>query len=375
MTLECERVQGINLAQGLCDLPVPETVREAGIAAMQRETQPYSHAAGIVELRDALARRLARDNGLRPDPASEIIVTSGVTGAYHSTLDALLNPGDGLLLFEPYYGYHLNIARVAGLEAQFVSLPHPDARVDETLLRAALRPNTRAIVVCSPANPTGKVWSRRELEALARVANERDLLVISDEIYEYFVYDGRTHVSPASLPELWPRTVSLLGYSKTFAITGWRIGCAIAPAPLSERILLANDLTFICAPRPLQHAVASAVDALPPEWYRDLAAAFEAKRDRMCDALARGGLEPLAVPQGSYYIMADASQFESMRSAAMAVLETCRVATVPGTAFMQGAAGASFIRVCYAKQDSVLDDACRRLAAFSRRRSLVSEVG
>ncbi len=369
MTLECERVGGINMAQGLCDIPIPDCVRDAGVAAMQRETQPYSSAAGIPELRHALARRLERDNGLHPDPEREIVVTSGVTGAYHCTLDGLLNPGDGILLIEPYYGYHLNMARVAGLDPHFARPAHPHATIDENLLRNALLPHTRAIVVCTPSNPAGKVWSLRELEGLARVATERDLLVITDEIYEYFAYDGRAHISPARLPELWPRTVSLLGYSKTFAITGWRIGCAVAPAPLAERILLANDLTFICAPRPLQHAVAAAIDTLPQAWYRELATQFEARRDRVCDALERGGLPPVAIPEGSYYVMADASAFESARTAAMSILDGCGVATVPGTAFMRGAEGERFVRVCYAKQDRVLDLACQKLSRFVPSRS------
>ncbi len=365
MTRECQRVGGINLAQGLCDLPVPEPVRRAAEAALRARTNTYSVAAGIPELRQAIARKLRRDNGLEVDPETEIVVTAGVTGGYFCALHGLLDPGDGILLFEPYYGYHRNIAQVQGLEPQLVALDPPHATVTEPMLRAALRDNTRAMVICTPSNPSGKMWDRGELEAVARIARERELLVITDEIYEYFTYDGRAHVSPASVGQLWPRTVSLMGYSKTFAITGWRIGYAVAPEPLARLVQLANDLCFICAPRPFQHAVAGALETLPRSWYQELADGFQARRDRTCDALAEAGFVPLA-PQGSYYVCADvgALGFESAREAAMTLLESTGVATVPGTAFHAGVEGERFLRVCFAKEDDVLDDACRRLRGF-----------
>jgi len=366
MTAECVRVGGINLAQGICDLAVPAAVLEGAERALRGPTNTYSKAAGIAELRHAIAAKLLRDNGIKADPESEIVVTAGVTGAYSCTLHALLNPGDGLLLFEPYYAYHRNIAASLELDVQYLELDPPHATISQEVLRASLAPNTRAMVVCTPSNPTGKMFARAELEAIAAVAHERDLLVITDEIYEYFTYDGRPHVSPASVGDLWDRTVTLMGCSKTFAITGWRIGYAVAPEPLARSILVANDLYFICANRPAQHGVAHAIETLPPEWYRDLARAFESKRDRLCRALSDAGLDPL-IPQGAYYALADVSRLghETARGAALDLLERCGVAAVPGNAFCRGPRGQTLLRFCFAKEDDVLDEACRRLRTLA----------
>src|SRR5579859_7790398 len=209
MTRECERVGGINLGQGICDLPTPELVREGAIRAIRENKSTYSFAEGARELRDAIARKLFRDNGLKADPATEICVTVGASGAYTCAIHALLDPGDGIILFEPYYGYHLNAAIVAGLVPQFVTLQPPDFALGIAALEAAITPQTRAMVICTPGNPSGKMFSRDELQLLARVAVKRDLLVITDEIYEYIRYDGRQHVSPASIPGLRERTVTI----------------------------------------------------------------------------------------------------------------------------------------------------------------------
>lgn len=362
MTRECDRVGGINLSQGICDVAPPEGVLRAAREAIDRGPHHYTRGEGLPELRTAVAAKLRRDNGIDADAEGEIVVTSGVTGGYLCAIHALLDPGDGILLFEPYYAYHLNIAHTAGLVPHFLTLPSPHAEVTEAMLRAALRADTRALVLCTPSNPGGKVFSRQEIEVVARVAAERDLLVVTDEIYEYFVYDGRRHVSPGSLALLWPRTVSLFGLSKIFAITGWRMGYAVAPRPLAEALLLANDLFFICAPRPLQHGVAHGLVELGADWYRRRAAEFEGKRDRVCAALRDAGFGPIA-PQGSYYVFTDVRPrgYESAREAAMELLEKTGVATVPGTAFFQGPEGEHYLRVCFAKEDPVLDEACERI--------------
>jgi len=366
MTRECERVDGINLGQGICDVAMPQLVRERAEAAMRAGANQYSKPEGITELREAIADKLRRDNGIHADPATEIVVTAGLTGAYVSTVVGLLDPGDGILVFEPYYGYHVNIARGAGLRPQLVRSESPHAPVTEAALRSAIDDRTRAVVVCTPSNPAGKVYERAELELIARVAHDRDLLVITDEIYEYFVYDGRDHVSPATMADLWPRTVSLMGYSKTFAITGWRIGYAVASEPLARSVLLANDLHFICAPRPAQHGVAAGVVELEPAWYHDLAVRFERKRDRLVAALSEAGFAPL-VPQGAYYVFADIRPlgYRSAQAVAMDLLERAGVATVPGTAFYGDADDAHWLRVCFAKEDDVLDEACARIASFT----------
>jgi aminotransferase len=366
MTRECERIGGINLGQGICDLPTPTPVAEAAIAAIRARKSTYSFAEGIAELRNAIAPKLARENGLRADPKSEIVVTVGATGAYAAAIHALLDPGDGILLLEPYYGYHLNAAILAGLEPQYLALEAPRFALDEARLRAAIRPNTRAIVVCTPSNPSGKMFTRAEIEILDRVTRERELLVITDEIYESIRYDGREHVSPASVGSLWERTVTILGLSKTFSITGWRLGYAVAPEPFARAITLAHDLFYVCAPTPLQHGVAAGF-SMPQSYYDDLIAGYTKKRELTCAALAAAGLEPI-VPEGSYYVLADVTQlgFTRARDAAMALLEESKVATVPGTAFFSGADGERFVRVCFAKEDDVLEEACRRIRAFRR---------
>jgi aminotransferase len=364
MTRECERVGAINLGQGVCDLPTPPLVRDGAIAAILARKSTYSHPEGILELRQAIARKLEARNGLSADPSTEIVVTAGASGAYACAIQALLDPGDGILLFEPYYGYHLNAAILAGLEPHFCALEAPSFEVREAALREALRPNTRAVVVCTPSNPSGKMWKQAELEVLAKVARERDLLVITDEIYEDIRYDGRSHLSPASVSDLRERTVTIMGLSKTFSITGWRLGYAVAPAPLARAITIANDLGYICAPTPLQHGVAAGF-AAPESFFTDLARDYARKREVTCDALVAAGLAPI-VPEGAYYVLADVSRlgFATAREAATALLEEALVATIPGTAFFTGTQGERFVRVCFAKEDDVLDEACRRLRGF-----------
>ena len=364
MTRECERVGGLNLGQGICDLPTPPLVRDGAIAAIRENRSTYSFAEGARELREAIAKKLERDNGLSADPATEICVTVGASGAYAAAINALLDPGDGILLFEPYYGYHLNAALVAGFAPEFLTLAPPQFTLREEALEAAITPRTRAVVVCSPSNPSGKMFSRDELAILARVAARRDLLVITDEIYEYIRYDGRPHVSPASIPGLRERTVTIMGLSKTFSVTGWRLGYTVAPAEMSRAITLVNDLYFVCAPTPLQLGAAAGFDA-PRSYFDELQSGYQRKRDLICQALRDARLPPV-VPQGAYYVLADCSRlgFPTAREAAMHVLETVRVASVPGSAFYRGDGGEKLLRFCFAKDDSVLEDACRRLAAL-----------
>jgi aminotransferase len=364
MTRECERVGGINLGQGICDLPTPPLVRDGAIAAIRENRSTYSFAEGAAELRQAIAQKLQRDNGLRADPATEICVTVGASGAYAAAIHALLDPGDGILLLEPYYGYHLNAAIVAGFTPEFLALSPPGFALREEALEAAITPRTRAVVLCTPSNPSGKMFSREELSALARVANRHDLLVITDEIYEYIRYDGRPHLSPASIPDLAARTVTIMGLSKTFSITGWRLGYTFAPAEMTKAITLVNDLYFVCAPTPLQLGAAAGF-AAPASYFSELQSGYQRKRDVICAALGRAGLPPI-VPQGAYYVLADCSRlgFATSREAAMHVLETTRVASVAGSAFYRGPEGEKLLRFCFAKDDAVLEVACARLAGL-----------
>lgn len=361
MSRECNRVGGINLGQGLCDMPTPTPVAEGAKAAIDARASTYTYPEGTAELRELIAAKLARENGIRAAAEGEITVTIGATGAFAATLTALLDAGDGILLLEPYYGYHLNTALVAGLEPHYATLEPPNFEVRQEALRAALKPNTRAIVVCTPQNPSGKMLTQTEIEALARVASERDLLVITDEIYEYIRYDGRPHISPASHADLAERTVTIMGLSKTFSITGWRMGYAVAPEPLSRAITLVNDLYYVCAPAPLQRGVADGF-RMPSSFFESLQTDYQRKRDILCDALRDARLDPI-VPEGAYYVLADASALGQPTSAeaAMSLLHKTHVASVPGSAFYRGAPGDRLLRFCFAKEDHELEEAARRL--------------
>jgi aminotransferase len=216
MTVECDRLQGINLAQGVCDTGVPHPVAEAALAAIRDGFNIYTRLDGIAPLRAAIARKLAAHNGIQADPERGVLVTSGATGAFHAACLALLNPGDEVILFEPFYGYHRSTLASQRVTSVTVPLSPPDWSVDFDRLRHAIGPKTRAIVVNTPSNPLGKVFTKTELEAIAALAEETDLFVLTDEIYEYFVCDGAQHISFASLPGMAERTITVSGFSKTF---------------------------------------------------------------------------------------------------------------------------------------------------------------
>jgi aminotransferase len=363
MTHACIQAKGLNMAQGVCDTPVPPVVLRAATQAMERGKNVYSRFDGLPELRQAIAKKLAQYNGIVADPETDVTVSAGATGAFHCACLALLNPGDEVVLFEPYYQYHISALLAVEAVPVMVKMQAPDWTFSAAEVERAITPQTKAIIVNSPGNPSGKVFSRQELESIAAIAQQYDVLVFTDEIYEYFLYDGRTHVSLATLPGMANRTITLGGYSKTFSITGWRIGYSVAAAQWAQAIGSMNDLLYVCAPTPLQAGVAAGIHELPDSFYRDLAWDYQRKRDKFCHALAEAGLPP-SIPQGAYYVLADASRLPGVtgKERAMFILETIGLAGVPGEAFFSEADGRQFIRFSYAKIDSDIDDACRRLA-------------
>jgi aminotransferase len=363
MTQACVQAKGLNMAQGVCDTPVPPMVLRAAAQAMEQGKNVYSRFDGLPELRQAIVKKLAQYNGIVADSETDVTVSAGATGAFHCACLALLNPGDEVVLFEPYYQYHISALLAVEAVPVSVKMQAPDWNFSRADVERAITPRTRAIIVNSPGNPSGKVFSRSELESIAAITQQHDLFVFTDEIYEYFLYDGRTHVSLATLPGMADRTITIGGYSKTFSITGWRIGYSLASARWAQAIGAMNDLLYVCAPTPLQAGVAAGIQELPNSFYRDLARDYQQKRDRFCQALAKAGLTP-SIPQGAYYVLADTSRLPGTtgKARAMFLLETIGLAGVPGEAFFSEPEGKQFIRFSYAKIDSDIDDACQRLA-------------
>lgn len=366
MTQACAVAKGLNMAQGVCDTPVPPVVLKAAAEAMEGGKNVYSRFDGLPELRQALAIKLLRDNAIRANPETEITVSAGATGSFHAACLALLTPGDEVILFEPYYQYHISALLAVEAVPVIVKMHPPDWTLSPDEVEQAVTPRTKAIIVNSPGNPSGKVFTGEELEGVARVATRHDLFVFTDEIYEYFLYDGRRHVSMASLPDMAERTITIGGYSKTFSITGWRIGYSVAAERWAQAIGAMNDLLYVCAPTPLQAGVAAGIQSLTDSFYRQLAKDYQAKRDRFCAALAQAGLAP-SIPQGAYYVLADVTRLpgKTGKERAMHLLKTVGVAGVPGDAFFSGQEGSRFIRFSYAKTDADLDEACRRIARLS----------
>jgi aminotransferase len=364
MSRACEAVNGINLGQGICDLPTPLPVADGAREAITRNQVIYTAADGIPPLRAAVGAKIERHYGLTYDPASEIVITSGATGGFAAAFLSLFDAGDEIILFEPYYGYHLNTVLAFGLKPVLVATRPPDWSVDFAALRRAITPRTRAIVVCSPANPSGKVFSRAELQVIADLCLEHDLLAITDEIYEHIVYDGQKHVPLATRGRARERTISISGLSKTFAITGWRVGYLTAPAEIARRITVTHDLLYICAPTPLQHAVLAGL-GMPDSYYEDLSSSYAKKRDILCSALSDAGLTPY-VPRGAYYVLADIRRLgaPNAKAAAMTLLERTKIASVPGMSFYDDPVGDTLCRFCFAKEDDVLEEAARRLRAL-----------
>jgi len=362
MSVACEMVGGINLAQGVCDTPVPAVVEAEALEAVRRGDNIYTRMDGIGRLRTAIAEKQRRDYGLDYDAETEVMVASGATAGLHAAAMALLNPGDEVILFEPFYGYHTATLKSQRVVPVLVALAEGDFALDADALRAAITPRTRAIVLNTPANPSGKVFTQAETEAVAEVCLEHDLFLFTDEIYEYFVYDGERHVAPAALPGMRERTVVISGFSKTFSVTGWRLGYVTADARWMGAMAYFHDLTYVCAPAPFQHAVAAGLEQLPASFYQQIAADHQSKRERMVSALRDAGLTP-TVPAGAYYVLADAAPLpgKSAPEKARALLKSTGVAAVAGSAFFRKGHGENLLRFCFAKQDADLDEACARL--------------
>jgi aminotransferase len=362
ISARCAEIGGVNLSQGVCDVDPPPEILAAAKAAIDDGRAAYSNLSGIVELREAIARKMKKFNGIDADPLKEIAVTVGAAGAFACVAMATLNPGDEVLVFSPFYSYYTDTLALLDVTVRFVATHPPDWTYDSAALRGAFGPRTKMVVINTPSNPTGKVFSRDELAEIAVLAKAHDALIVSDEIYEYITFDAK-HVSVATLPEAHHRTITLSGASKSYAVTGWRVGYAVGPADIIEKMLVVNDLFYICAPTPLQYGVLAGMQ-LPDRYYDQLRSNYRAKRDLLADTLRTIGFTPY-IPQGAFYMMADfgAGRYPNSQTAAEEILESVGVATVPGAPFHARCDECETqLRFCFAKRWDDLNEACRRLA-------------
>ncbi len=366
----CAAMNGVNLSQGVCDQPAPDAVKTAAKQAVDDDQAIYTNLRGTIELRTAIAKKMRDFNGIACDPESEIVVTVGSAGSFACACLATLNPGDECIVFSPFYSYHVNLLKLLGFGVRFVDLQGPSWSYDSAALKAAFNERTRMILVNTPANPTGKVFSETELQEIGALARQHDVWIATDEIYEYITYDA-PHISIGRFPEWRDRTITISGASKTFAITGWRVGYAVGPAELMDRMAVVNDLFYICAPAPLQHGVTAGL-ALPESYYTQMRADYLAKRTLLVDTLRGIGFDP-HVPAGSYYLLAafEKGRWDNATAATEAILEQVGVATVPGSAFYRNPDDGRFqLRFCFAKQMPDLEEACARLRNLTARRTV-----
>lgn len=357
----------INLSQGFPDFAAPEVLKKAAADAIFADVNQYAITWGAKKFRDALVEKTRRYLGIEVNPETEITVCCGSTEGMIDVLLAIINPGDEVIVFEPFYENYGPDAIISGAIPRYVQLRAPDWSFDEKELEAAFNNNTKAIIINTPNNPTGKVFSLAELETIARLCQKWDVLAITDEIYEHILYDGAKHISPVTLEGMRERTIVVNGMSKTYSVTGWRVGYIIAPPEINGAIRKMHDFMTVGAPAPLQEAGALAL-RLPDAYYIDLAQHYKARRDKLLAVLNDAGLEPF-VPSGAYYIMCNIQRLREREGLANDVefgrflVKDIGVAAVPGSSFFRDpASGKNFIRFTFCKKDETLAAAAQRLA-------------
>ncbi len=362
MSIEARRHCAVNLAQGMPDFPAPTEIKAAACRAIEADINQYAITWGAQELRRAVAEHAGWYLGLTVDPETEITVTCGSTEAMLVALLSLINPGDEVILTQPFYENYWPDCALAGATPRFVPLRPPHWRFEPDELAAAFNDRTKAIILCNPNNPTGTVFSREDLEAVAALCRKWDVIAITDEIYEHIIYDGRQHIPLAGLEGMWERSVTIGGMSKTYAVTGWRVGTMLAPPRLTHAFRQVHDFVSIGAAAPLQEAGAVAY-RLPREYYARLATDYQARRDRFCGTLTEVGFE-LEPPEGAYYVMAGITAFGVTDDVDFSryLVREVGVATVPGSSFFQDKTlGRPYVRFCFCKRDDTLDLAAERL--------------
>ncbi|MEA3352966.1 MAG: pyridoxal phosphate-dependent aminotransferase [Campylobacterota bacterium] len=349
------------MAQGLCDLEVPSPVLEGTKEALDQGRNIYTSAYGNFKLRDAIAKKQNDfyDQGVTAD---NVLVSSGATGAFYTTAMSLLNVGDEVVVFEPYYGYHVSTLQSIGCKIKFIKTTPPSYEIDFDYLKEQISSTTKAILICNPSNPSGKVYRRDELETLADIVVQNDLVVFSDEMYEHFIYDELKFTSALSIDKLKDHTVVISGFSKIYSITGWRLGYAISSKEVIDTASAFNDLIYVCPPAPLQQGVLKGLQELPRSYYTNVASTHQVKRDKFIKALNDAGLKAEYI-KGAYYVLADISKLEGSddKEKVVTLLEKTGIAAVPARAFYSKSEGLNLARFCFSKKQEELNEAIKRV--------------
>ena len=360
-----QRTGAINLGQGFPDTDGPREIVEAAVEALRGGQNQYAPGPGIPALREAIAAHQRRFHGLDPDPDGEVVVTTGATEAIAAALLGLCDPGDEVLTFEPYYDSYAACIALSGATRRPVTLRPPGYPIEPGELASAFSPRTRAVLLNTPHNPTGKVFTRDELELIAAHCVEHDVVAICDEVYEHLVFDGRTHIPLATLPGMGERTLTISSAGKTFSFTGWKIGWATGPRPLVAAVQAAKQFLTFTSGAPLQPAIAFAL-GLPDAYFESFRAGMQAKRDRLCAGLEAAGLEVFR-PDGTYFVTADIRPLgaEDGQAFCLELPERAGVVAVPTVVFYDDkAVGRPLIRFAFCKRDEVIDEAATRLAGL-----------
>jgi aminotransferase len=362
MTRQAIEFGATNLAQGFPDFPAPELLKQAAADAIAADFNQYSITWGAKPFRDAIASKYRRTYNMEIDPEREVTVCCGATEGMIASLLAVVDPGDELVLFEPFYENYNPDAQLCGATARYVRLYAPDWNFDPDELRRAFTPRTKAIILNTPNNPTGKVFTRDELQFIAGLCQEFDALAITDEIYEHIVYDGAVHIPMMSLPGMRDRSILVNSMSKTYSVTGWRVGWVLASPDLTDSIRKVHDFLTVGAASPLQQAGVVAL-SLGNDYYTHLAAEYSSRRDHIVESLQRTGLKPF-VPRGAYYVIADISSTTILKDVEFVrnLVRNIGVAAVPGSSFYsQNSTGSEYVRFCFCKKYETLELARQKL--------------
>jgi aspartate/methionine/tyrosine aminotransferase len=369
MTRLSQMYGGVNLSQGFPDFPAPAAIKDAACAAINADVNQYAVTWGARPLREAIAREFTRRYGVEVVADEQVTVCCGSTEAMMSTMMAIIDPGDEVVIFEPFYENYGPDAILSGATPRYVTLHAPPPSnpaagwtFDPDELAAAFNDKTKAIIINTPNNPTGKVFTRDELETIAALCRKWDAIAIADEIYEHIIYDGDEHVPIATIPGMSDRTVTINGLSKTYSVTGWRVGWTISPSSLTGAIRKVHDFLTVGAPAPLQEAGAAAL-SLPDSYYAELADRYRRLRDRLLAVLERHHFT-VYKPSGAYYIMTDIAAFGFRDDVEFArhLVKDVGVAAVPGSSFYsQPSSGRTKLRFCFCKRDETIEEADRRM--------------